>query len=111
MFSIENLTNQAHQQYIIPFHDEEIIITLRFLNVVSIWTMDVSYKNKNINGIKLSIGVFLLNNNLPFDFVVIDKSIQNVDPFQIEDFATNRCKLHMLDDADMENIRGYAVKL
>jgi len=109
MIQIENITNEAHQRHIIMFHESEVILTLRFYPTVRMWCFDVEYKGKIVNGIKLSAGVLhIRSRNLPFDFYV---SSDVIDPFNLNDFKTGRCKLFMLETSDMEVIRAAPVPI
>lgn len=109
---IENITAEAHQRHIVLFEESEIVLTLRFLPVVEMWTLGLEYKGEEAHGYKLSAGVLhLLSRNFPFDFTVRDLSDNGIDPFKIDDFSSGRCGLYMLDADDMQVIRDAPVPL
>lgn len=109
---IENITSEAHQRHTILFEESEIVLTLRFYATVQIWCMDVEYKGKVAQGHKLSAGVLhMRSRNYPFDFVIRLEDGAGLDPFRADDFVSGRCKLYLLDAADMVVIRATPVPL
>lgn len=109
---IENITSEALQQHTILIESGEITLTLRYYSVTQLWFIDVEYHGDAIYGVKLSLGVQHINEkNWPFDFVVQDTSGKEVDPFQLSDFIDERCFLYMLEANEMEELRGYSVRL
>lgn len=109
---INNITESREQQHIILFNEFEINFNLKYLSVAESWIVDVTYKEKTIYGVKLSVGVLHMKaQNYPFDFVVIDNENLGLDPVRIDDFSLNRCSIFMLESDDMENIRGFRVQI
>lgn len=105
-----NITDDAHQQHIVITDDQEITLTLRFLPVVQAWFFDVSYGGRSASGFRLALNVLhMQSQNFPFDFIVEDTSGRDIDPFRLDDFATGRCNLYMLQSEDMAEIRGQDV--
>ncbi len=89
-----------------------IVLNLRYHPTVEMWVIDIEYKEARVLGLKLSLGVLhMQSKNLPFDFVIIDRSGTGLDPIRLDDFATDRCILYMLDADDMEVVRGAPVPL
>lgn len=112
MRQIENITSEAHQRHTIITDGGEIVLELRFFGVTESWFMDVTYNDESITGVKLSLAVQHINSkNWPFDFIINDESGRDVGPFQLTDFEDDRCRLYMLEAADLEEIRGYDVEL
>lgn len=112
MRQIDDLTEETIQRHVIAFEQDEIVFTLRFHPFNSIWTFDLTYKEKSVNGVKLAVGVLhIRSENFPFDFVVSDESGEDLDPFKTADFSEERNKLYILDAVDMESIRGTAVQV
>ena len=112
MKQITNITNEPNQRHIIPLDDSEIIFTLRFYPTIQQWCFDVTWDGKAIYGVKLSTGTLhITNTNMPFDFIVSDESLNGIDPFKIDDFQAERCKLYMLDADEMESFRGVPVEI
>ena len=112
MRDITNITDDSNQLHTIPYFDSEIVIELLFSSVVKCWFINVSYGDKIINGLKLSLGTLhMRSNNLPFDFVIIDMIDSGFDPYQQDDFLNIRYKLVLLEAEDMEERRGYPVEI
>ena len=88
------------------------MLVLRFYPTVGMWTFDATYKDTQILGRKLSVGVLhMLSRNMPFDFLVSANAGTGLDPFRLDDFSTERCSLFMLEADDMEVLRGAPVPL
>ena len=105
-----NVGNEGFQTLEIPFENNTINMTIKFLQTRSEWVMDLTYLNKTINGVRLSVGAILLKNNLPFDFLIEDNSKQGFDPYDAEDFTQNRCTFFLLERVDLVQIRGFDVQ-
>lgn len=107
---IENISDDAIQQHIILFEENEINLTLRFYEIVQMWCFDATYKDKSVFGIKLSAGVLhMRSQNFPFDFLV--ETTEGIDPYKIDDFSTARSSLYLVTREDMETIRGVDVEI
>ena len=113
MRQIVNITQTANQQHTIALEDQEITLSLRFYPTIEQWNFDVEFKEKKVIGVRLSLGTLhIISANLPFDFIVIDGSGEGIDPFKVDDFVVDgRCKLYILDPAEMELIRGVPVEI
>jgi len=112
MRQITNISEDAYQTRIIPLEDNEITVDMKFLNVVGIWIMNITYKGEIVNGVKMSVGTpHVLEKSWPFDFYILDQSENGLDPFKLDDFTTNRCAFYILDPDDVEEIRGFPVEL
>lgn len=112
MIRIQNIGNEILQRHVIIFQENEIILTLRFLPMVSIWVFNVEYKGRQSNGHKLScLTPHMFSTNFPFDFIVTDDSGAGLDPIDRNDFINERCSLFMLEPDDIESIRGQPVEI
>jgi hypothetical protein len=112
MREITNITSDADQRHIIDLEGNEIIFDLRFYPTIEQWCFNVEYQDRFVKGVKLSLSVVhMANFNFPFDFFVEDTSNTGIDPFKIDDFLTGRCRLYILDPADMESFRGVPVEI
>ena len=112
MIEIENIGNEAVQRHVILFEETEIILTLRFLPMVSIWIFNIEYKGRTANGFKLSTQTpHMLSQNFPFDFIVTDNNGTGLDPIDKNDFLNGRCSLYMLEPDDIEKLRGQPVEI
>lgn len=112
MKKIINITDEPIQRHTIQFEDDEITLRLRFHPFSTMWAFDVSFKEKETNGVRLAAGVLhIRSRNYAFDFFVTDNSGNGIDPFKADDFSNGRCSLYMLEAADMETIRGGRVPI
>lgn len=112
MIEVMNITDYPFQKHTVITPDAPAAIELRFYPKAQFWTLGIRYKDKVIEGLKLSMGVLhARSQNLPFDFIVVDKSNTGIDPFKADDFSSGRCRLVMLERADMESIRGEPVPI
>ena len=107
---IENITDEAYQEHILVFEESIIELTLRFYPTTQIWCFDAAYKEKSVNGIKLSAGVLhMRSRNFPFDFVV--STSEGIDPYRINDFSERRCELYLVTREEMETVRNAPVQI
>lgn len=107
---LQNIDDTPHQRHTVIVDEAEVNLALRFHPTVEMWVLDVDYAGRQASGFKLSLSVLhMASQNFPFDFVVEDTSGTGLDPFRLDDFATGRCRLYMLDAADMEAWRGAPV--
>jgi len=109
MKRIINITSEPIQRHTVLFEESEVILTLRFYPKTQHWTFDAEYNGKAVYGVKLSVGVLhMVSQNQPFDFFCEDRSGNGIDPFQRDDFSNDRCRLYMLETADMVAVRRGA---
>ncbi len=109
---VQNITDEAIQRHTVLLDGVEVVLRLRYFPRQQMWCADVSRGDHYAFGVKLSVGVLhLLSRNFPFDIVVRDWSGTGFDPFRRNDFAGGRCQLHLLEAADMVDIRGVGVQL
>ena len=109
---IQNITNETIQRHTISTDAKDVILRLYFLPTVESWFMDVSYGSKTVKGVRLIVGAYhIASANFPCDFIVEDALKFGVDPFHADDFSSDRCRLYMLEAADMVALRGQPVPL
>ena len=102
------LTEDIHQSNLIPFEDDFITLELKFIETC--WFMNVSYKGKSINGVRVVSGVLLCSGmGFAFDFVIDDKGLE-LDPFSIDSFTTEIFDLLLLERNEITALRGYPVE-
>lgn len=111
MRRIINITSEPYQRHVILFNDSEVLLTLRYHELLQFWTFDVTYKNRSAIGVKISLSTLHIeSSNFPFDFVCIDNDKTGLDPFQVDDFL-ERCNFYILEPDDMQRIRGAPVEI
>lgn len=102
------LTEDIHQSNLIPFEDDFITLELKFIETC--WFMNVTYKGKIQNGIRITSGVLLCSGmNFPFDLIVDDKGLE-LDPFSIDSFTSETFDLLILERNEITALRGYEVE-
>lgn len=107
MIQVQGIGQEAHQRHTILFEESEVIIDIRFYATIQMWVADMFYKDFVVRGQKLSLGTtHILELNQPFDFAVTDESQEGIDPFRLNDFSDDRCRLYMLEADDVADLRG-----
>lgn len=102
------LTEDIHQSNLIPFEDDFITLELKFIETC--WFMNVTYKGKTQNGIRVTSGVLLCSGmNFPFDFIVDDKLLE-LDAFSEDSFTKEIFDLLLLERNEITSLRGYEVE-
>lgn len=106
MTQIQNLTNSADQIIqLITTGGQVVTLELIYSGTCERWWINVSYGNTTING----IGLCTFPNNLRqwmniFPFGLSTVTTDGTDPFDINDFATERVTLFYLNATDVQNI-------
>lgn len=106
MTSVDNLTDSANQRVGLILSDGSVATAdLRFCGATERWVMDVSYGGEVHRGLGVCTHPNLLRqwqDVLPFgiSFVTADMT----DPFDVNDFATGRVKVYLLDAADVRAV-------
>jgi hypothetical protein len=109
---IENITDEYNQRHVITTDFGEISLSLNYSTITKSWSISVVYGTTGIYGKRIALNVpTFLEQNLPFDFVCLDSSGQEVEPFLKNDFSSERCKLYLLEPEDVRQIRGFSVPL
>lgn len=92
---VSNITSDSNQRHTIEVDDGNVIIVLRFHVQIQQWTIDVERGSKAIYGVKLATGVrHIPSMNMGIDFAVV--SNEDIDPFKVDDFESERCNLIMV---------------
>jgi len=115
---IEKINDEPIQTHTLEFSRGVIDLKLRFLPVVQIWMMDVTYTKADndqpeptIYSVKLALAnTHVRHRNWPFDFAVIDTSGEGIDPFRIDDFSNGRCEMYFVTPEEMIELRGADVQ-
>lgn len=103
-----DIDSTEFQEFSILFEGEliSVVLDFRFDN----WLMNVSYQDKELNGVRLSSGVMLLEGkNFPFEMVINDKGL-GLDPFTADCFERNLFEFLILDRDEVEELRGFEVE-
>jgi hypothetical protein len=86
---------------------QRIILTLRFMPSQNMWFMDIEYETIIINGIAVVASPNLLRNSkniLPFG--ICCNTTSGLDPYFVDDFATERANLYLLSQADVDALEA-----
>ena len=112
MLRIPNIGNEGNQDILIDTLPTEIVLNIRYMSQVQRWYLGLTYGNLTISGVKLSLGVLhIIRLNAPFDFIVIDNSTLDIDPYLLTDFSSGRCDLYMLEPSEILTFRGLPVAI
>jgi hypothetical protein len=99
MIRVNNLTDSANQRAAVVLADGTVAtLTFIYRGAIQRWAVDVSYGAFAENGINLCVHPNLLRmyrNFLPIGLAVISRD--GGDPFDINDFASGRISVFVLD--------------
>lgn len=106
MIKLTQLTNSASQQFTLTSESgEAIAFALRFLPRVNKWVFDCAFGNLNLKGASLIKGPNILRGYREIiDFGLMCVSTDGQDPYYLNDFATGRVTLYLLNAADVLDI-------
>ena len=100
MITIEGITSEPFQRHVISNDDGDVVLVLKYHDVIQMWTIDAERNGKQVNGVKLSTGVRHIQSSLlGVDFAVVSEF--NLDPFLIDDFQSGRCTLVMVENGSI----------
>ena len=100
------ITNESKQKVQIPLDDGSTIdFYLYFMPTQYSWYFDFTYNDYTSNGNKVVLtynSLRHLKNLIPFGIAFL--SDDRVEPFSIEDFASERIKIYILDKDEVKEI-------
>ena len=110
MYKITNISSDAKQSLnlILPDRDETVKVDLRYIPRQESWYMTVTYGGTVISGRRVCSGPNILrqwNNVFPFGLGCY--TLDNTDPFFIDDFSNGRCGMFLLSEADVARFEEY----
>ena len=102
MIEITNVSDDAHQKTSLALADGTMVImTFDFLPRIQKWVMGVTRDTFIYNGITLCYHPNLLRSfRRSISFGIACVPVDGVDPFDINDFASGRVKLYLLDNTE-----------
>lgn len=104
MKEITELTSDPRQEHIlIGENGEEITVLLEYKDNQIGWFMNLTYEDTTINTIRLVTTVNLLHqwkNIFPFGLSIT--SVDNGDPYELEDFINERIRVFLLNEEDRD---------
>ena len=107
MFRLDGITDEAYQQHIIPWQNENMVFNLRYVSTVQSWFVDIEYKNEKCGAELATLGALMFeSSSFPFRVQVVDKLGSGLDPFEKNDFI-DRIEIRFMDLDDAEKVRGY----
>jgi hypothetical protein len=99
---IDKISDKAFQQFSVLSEDNKLInFTLRYLPTQRAWIADIG----DTTGLHLTTSPNILRNLvniLSYGIAII--TTDGLEPFFIDDFATGRCKMYLLNSADIQSI-------
>lgn len=106
MLYINKLTTDPQQQIILTgLPGISVQMTLRFMPRISRWVMGLTYQDFELEGLCVTTTPNMLRqyrNRIPFGIMCISAS--GLDPFTVNDFASQASNLYLLDSADVTTI-------
>lgn len=112
MIWIDAITADADQSHVLLTEVGDVTLRLRFHSVATIWTVDVTYGDRTVYGIRLAAGTrHIQGSRFPFDLAVTETSGSGICPYKLDDFSSGRCRLWYVTSAEMTEIRGVEVPL
>ena len=112
MVRIDAITADPDQTHLLLTEVGDVTLRLRFHPVTTIWTVDVTYGDRTVYGIRLAAGTrHIQGSRFPFDLGVTETSGSGVCPYKEDDFSSGRCILWYVTAAEMAEVRGVEVPL
>ena len=113
MYQITNISNDANQSinFILPDREDVGKLTLRYVARLQSWYMDVSWEDFEINNKRVCSHPNLLiqwKKIIPFGLACY--TLDNSDPYFVDDFQNKRCGLFLLSDSDVDLMDDYFVQ-
>lgn len=112
MKQITGLTSHPYQVFTMT--DEgvgDIIFTLRFRDRVAAWYLDVESDTLTLRGFRLSQGKNVLDQyRRTARFGISVLTADNIDPCLLNDWASGRATLYLLDEEDTEAIHAVILE-
>ena len=109
MKKIDNITDDASQLLHLNSEDGGIVnITLKFLSTIQRWSIDIESPSINVSNIILANHPNVLWSF--FDagtFGLACLSQDDVDPFQFDDFSSDRSELFLLNEEEIISSKNY----
>lgn len=107
------ITNEPKQSFNFDLEGNNIDITLEYLVTCKRWQMTILYNDAEIiNGMLLGADTLQLHGyNLPFDIVIEDLQSLGFSPFNESNFADGYYSFNIVDNLDLQELRGYEVQL
>lgn len=114
MYAIPNISSDPIQaiNLVLPDGENTAKVTLRYLENDQAWYMDLEYQATIINGLRVCSNPNLLRQwrkILPFGLGCF--TLDNSDPYFIDDFTTGRCGLLLLSQAEVDNFETLLSEL
>ena len=105
---IDRITENALQTMILTGNaGQKIDLSMRYMPSQQGWFMDVVYGDFSVYGVRVVASPNMLRgfrNKIPFGLLCT--TLQGVDPYRINDFATGYAKMYLMTADDVINIEG-----
>lgn len=103
---ITSIAAQPRQRFVLKLdNNESAIMRLYYYTSQNSWYFDIEYKDYINNGNKVVLtmnAIRHLRNRLPFGLAFISGT--NAEPFQLDDFATGKVLMLLLNEEDVQTI-------
>ena len=108
MLFIPGLEARPFQRWRTTIEEGSVVkFRLKYFPSIQMWFIDIEYKEKSFKGIRLTRNVNILNqfcNIIPFGLRC--ETNQSYEPFLINDFSTEKFRLNILNQAELNEIEA-----
>lgn len=107
MLLVDRLNNSALQEFTLNNIDDGSIITcnLRYLSTQQGWVMDISNGDFTVNGLFLTVAPNILRQwSNVINFGIAVTTIDNYEPFYLDDFSSQRTSMFLLSSSEVQQI-------
>ncbi len=109
---IEDIKATRQQRFKTPLDNGEYVeLVVHYFPAVESWSVDVFYKDFKAHGIRIYNSFNILHqfsSILPFGLLIDVKD--GGEPFLINDFSSNRVRLFLLSQSDVEQVKQFMSK-
>ncbi len=112
MTQITNITDDGDQQIVLLLpNGQQATMELRYAGAGQFWFMNLTYNNKNYNGVVIRTSPNILRpwkNTLPFGLAFTTTDMAT-DPFDVKDFSTGRASCYLLSPQDIAFVESSII--
>ena len=103
MKQITEITSDARQKHTLVFENgDSCTFELYYLPRLEQWFFNIEHTNLTLNGATITTGSLLRQYKNLIDFDIVVTMINNLDPFLIDDFESERAKLYLLTETERD---------
>ena len=108
---IDTITSDASQIIKVPLENGNVVtIALVYRPTVELWSMDITYGTREIQGLTLCVHPNILRQwrrVMPFGIAIV--STDGIDPVYQDDFSEGRVSLYVLETEDVTYVEDAVI--